>query len=502
LIVTALSAACGLIVEITAGRMLAPYLGMSLYTWTAVIAVVLAGFSVGHWVGGRVAERQNDQAHRIVVWSLIGAALTSAGAIVLIRQLSGPVLSLELSAVPTILLLTTLIFFLPSLFVGIPSPVLTKLAIDEEPELMARTLGAFYATSALGSILGTLSAGYIFISWLGTVWTFILVAVGYAAMAIILVWVGPARLAGAHGIQASKALPTITLLCGAAIVLLAGLTNAFKNPCNRESAYFCIRVIDEIPTQFGAARTLVLDHLAHGTNVRNSAVRLITPYVELQDKLARIHTGRSSPFRAFFVGGGAYTLPRAWLARRRDAELAVAEIDPAVTEMAIKRLWLNGSDKRLSILHEDARTALAKFPDRHFDVIVGDAFHDIAVPQHLVTREFFELVASRLSGEGIYIMNVVDLLENPKLVLSIVATLRNAFSTIEVWRLNESGRRTTFVVTGLKRATEYKHLPSSVHADVSFTRLGKEMVARLEAAMTPVVMTDDFAPVDRLIGVQ
>ena len=99
-------------------------------------------------------------------------------------------------------------------------------------------------------------------------------------------------------------------------------------------------------------------------------------------------------------------------------------------------------------------------------------------------------------------MNVVDLLENPKLVLSIVATLRNAFSTIEVWRLNESGRRTTFVVTGLKRATEYKHLPSSVHADVSFTRLGKEMVARLEAAMTPVVMTDDFAPVDRLIGVQ
>ena len=49
-------AAASLVVEIVAGRMLAPYVGMSLYTWTSVIAVVLAGFSAGHWVGGRLAE--------------------------------------------------------------------------------------------------------------------------------------------------------------------------------------------------------------------------------------------------------------------------------------------------------------------------------------------------------------------------------------------------------------------------------------------------------------
>ena len=48
-------AAASLVVEIVAGRLLAPYLGMSLYTWTAVIAVVLAGFSVGHWAGGWIA---------------------------------------------------------------------------------------------------------------------------------------------------------------------------------------------------------------------------------------------------------------------------------------------------------------------------------------------------------------------------------------------------------------------------------------------------------------
>src|SRR3546814_20777336 len=55
-------AAASLVVEIVAGRMLAPYLGMSLYTWTVVIAVVLAGFSLGHCAGGSLAERSAARA--------------------------------------------------------------------------------------------------------------------------------------------------------------------------------------------------------------------------------------------------------------------------------------------------------------------------------------------------------------------------------------------------------------------------------------------------------
>jgi len=34
-----------------AGRIMAPYIGVSLYTWTSVIGVVLAGMSVGNFVG-------------------------------------------------------------------------------------------------------------------------------------------------------------------------------------------------------------------------------------------------------------------------------------------------------------------------------------------------------------------------------------------------------------------------------------------------------------------
>ena len=55
------SSACVLIIEIVAGRILAPTIGVSLYTWTSIIGVVLAGIAVGNYVGGLVADRFPSQ---------------------------------------------------------------------------------------------------------------------------------------------------------------------------------------------------------------------------------------------------------------------------------------------------------------------------------------------------------------------------------------------------------------------------------------------------------
>ncbi|MYB76990.1 MAG: spermidine synthase, partial [Chloroflexi bacterium] len=52
-----LASFCTLVVELTAGRMIAPYLGVSLYTWTSVIGVMLAGISLGNYIGGRIGDR-------------------------------------------------------------------------------------------------------------------------------------------------------------------------------------------------------------------------------------------------------------------------------------------------------------------------------------------------------------------------------------------------------------------------------------------------------------
>jgi len=477
--------------------MVAPYLGMSLYTWTAIIAVVLAGFSAGHWIGGQLAERDPKTALRGVAWSLLLAAFSTAISLILIRWLTPGIIRADLGAVPTVLVVTTLLFFAPSLFVGIPSPVLTKLAIDDQlAGHTGRTLGAYFAVSAIGSIVGTLAAGFIFISWLGTTLTLMCVAALYFVMAVIL-FLG--RSAG--GIRGLSAPSTLAALFIVPFIAIGLSTKAFSDPCEVPSSYYCIRVFDVSQAHNTSARALVLDHLGHGINLREQPQQLVSPYVELQDTLARIHSGRRSPFRVFFVGGGAYTLPRAWIAARPDTQAVIAEIDPAVTETAISQLWLKPSDQ-LRVMHLDARVALYQLPGQQFDVIVGDAFHDIVIPPHLVSEEFFALVASRLHADGIYLMNVVDDRAKPRLALSIADTIARNFATVELWSASDAGGRTTFILAALRKPTPFAELPSRVTPGVRFQRMPKRERTRLRQALHPIVLTDDFAPVDRLIGIE
>jgi spermidine synthase len=497
LAIVGLSAACGLVVEIVAGRMVAPYLGMSLYTWTAIIAVVLAGFSLGHWIGGLIAGWPTPEARRGVAWSLVAAAISTAASLVLIRHVAPAAIALDMGAVPTVLAVTLLLFFLPSFFVGIPSPVLTKLAIDvTEPQHTGRTIGAFYATGAIGSILGTLVAGFVFIAWLGSTITLVITAAIYLVMGLVLFATKEAG--GLHAIKAPLGVAILGLLL---VGYFGRQVQAFTDPCQVASSYYCIRVVD-VSREFGEpARAMVLDHLGHGINLRDAPRRLVSPYVEMHDILARLHIGRKTPFRAFFVGGGAYTLPRAWSIARPDAEITVAEIDPAVTRAAVDHLWVK-LPHRIRPVHQDARVALARTAHAHFDVIVGDAFHDIVIPPHLVTREFFALVAARLDPSGIYLMNVVDHRARPRLALSIRATLLSAFPTVEIWQMNASESRSTFVLSAVRRPTPHDRVALNASPGVVFQRLDAKRLATLQSALKPIVLTDDFAPVDRLIGVE
>ena len=49
---------CLLVIELVAGRLIAPNVGVSLYTWTSVIGVVLAGIAIGNCLGGKIADRR------------------------------------------------------------------------------------------------------------------------------------------------------------------------------------------------------------------------------------------------------------------------------------------------------------------------------------------------------------------------------------------------------------------------------------------------------------
>lgn len=493
-----LTSAASLVVEIVAGRMLAPYVGMSLYTWTAIIAVVLAGFSIGHWIGGRLAAPQIPAATALrgIALALLLAGLTAGGAAPLLHWLAGILVE---SRAPPLLLITLLaggIFFLPSLFVGIVSPVLTKLAIDDAPDRQGPVIGRMFALGAAGSILGTLSAGYLFISWIGSSGTMLAVAVLYLAFALAY---------GLQGRRRAIAVPVIALLIFAAIGLAR--LPGFAAPCHTESDYYCIRVIDFAPQSGRPSAAMVLDHLAHSINDRDDPTLLYSPYLHfVAERTRRLLEGQ--PPRAYFVGGGAFTLPRAWAAAFPDAALTVAEIDPAVTRVATEAMWLRPDAPGLRIIHADARHTLATLPpEQRFDLILGDAFHDFSIPSHLVTREFHQLVRRRLVPGGAYAINVIDQSEAPRFTFALVKTMQQDFPVVEVWLDDDSrrrGGRVTFVVLGLAEPSASPMLraadPVSRLGQRVWLRWPEDDLNRRIAAVDPPVLTDDFAPVDRLMA--
>src|SRR4030043_1651670 len=154
---------CTMVIELVAGRIMAPYVGVSLYTWTSIIGVVLAGISIGAYLGGLLAALYPHPSP--LGWLLFISGLGAFSIAPLTNLVGGA--HFETSLMVRILLITTIIFFVPSCILGMISPVVVKLAL-KNLEKTGHVVGKIYAFSTLGSILGTFATGFFLISWMGT----------------------------------------------------------------------------------------------------------------------------------------------------------------------------------------------------------------------------------------------------------------------------------------------------------------------------------------------
>jgi hypothetical protein len=349
-------------------------------------------------------------------------------------------------------------------------------------------VGAMFAAGAVGAIGGTVLAGFVFIPWLGTALTLTIVTTVYVLSAGLMFFAARPVLR-----------PSLPLILAGLAVAMSTVTVTRLSNCTMESRYFCIRVLDVSADPANPVRRMVLDHLSHGTSARDFPRLMFSEFTAMIDEIAR---GRMGPetFSAFFIGGGTYSVPRAW-AHRGTGSVAVAEIDPEVTAVAVRDFWL--TTDRIEILHEDARRALLNRPDSRYDVIVGDAFGDIAVPAHLVTREFFELVRDRLSDKGVFLMNVVDFPQRLHALAAITVTLQAVFPSVEIWTNAQppvAGEQRVFVLAAGGQPSSFSSITTGAPEPVRFAALADGFVKRLAERGAPPLLTDDYAPIDRLLA--
>ena len=476
-----------LVLEITAGRLIAPYVGVTIYSWTSIIGVILAGLSLGNWLGGRLADRGAGEVTNGVVLALSAAtSLLSLLALTLVAPL---IQGSELDLLSSSFVYVLCMFFQPSVLLGILTPLLTTLALNLDPHT-GRIVGRMHALAALGSICGTFVTGFVLIQYLGS--RLIILSSALALLALALPYLLGAR-------------KRVALAVLAAVALSAGLSwqqQGFANPCDRESSYFCLRVVDaseQVP--FGEARAMVLDHLVHGINHATEPGMLVAPYVHLMQELADRHfDGEPGRRHYFFAGGGSFTQPRALRSLDPDASITVAELDPAVTRLARERMYL--SLDGIEVIHGDARTTLRCQAGRLYDVIVTDAFHDIAIPYHLVTHEYIELARSRLRPGGLFTTNVVDAFPNPRMVKSLLKTLQLSFERVDVWldEIPQQLQRMTFVIAASDRVFDGNVFFSRRGFERRGLRINEPLLRSGDSLADLPVFRDDYVPVERMIA--
>ena len=119
-VVVFLSAAVLLVLEIAAGRLLAPYIGVSLYTWTSIIGIILAGLSLGHWVGGKLADSGAHHVEAGIV--LVIASLSTLGILPMLLMVGALVQTHDLGLLNASFIFVLTLFFLPAAAIGIIAP--------------------------------------------------------------------------------------------------------------------------------------------------------------------------------------------------------------------------------------------------------------------------------------------------------------------------------------------------------------------------------------------
>ena len=472
------TSAAVLVLEILAGRLLAPYVGVTLETSTGIIGVVLAAISTGAWAGGRLADQVDPR--RVVGPLLLAGGAAALLVVPLVRSL-GP--SADGSAV-SIVIVAAGAFFLPAALLSAVSPAVVKLQV-RDLATTGTTVGNLSALGTAGAIVGTFVTGFLLV----------------AQSPVRLIVTGLAVLTVAAGAMLTVVLgrrpPTATLTVAVALAAAgSGLAAVVPERCPDTSVYYCARV--ERDPQRATGRILRLDTLRHSYVDLADPTHLEFAYTR---SLAAVIDGHPpGPLTALHIGGGGFTMPRWLAATRPGSESVVLELDPALTDLARRQLGLR-TGGALRVVDGDGRRSIAGQPVGAFDVVVGDAFGGMSVPWHLATREAVQEVRRVLAPGGTYVLNAID--HPPQgFVKAEAATLAAVFAHVALVApapqlAGEEGGNHVLVasdspidIAGLERRLAARPDPQAALSGPGLERF-------VDGAK---VLTDDFAPVDQLLG--
>ena len=481
--VTFLSSGAVLVLEIVGLRLIAPYVGVTLQTSTAVIGYALAAIAIGAWSGGLAADRTDPR--RLIAPLMVAGGAFVIAVLPLVRFTGSLLTGPDAGAV---LLLAAVAVVVPAALLSAVPPMVVKLQLASLDETGA-VVGRLSGIGTLGGIAATFVTGFVLIAILPSsvilVGTGAVTVVAGVAVAVFL----RRRTAGGAG-RVPGALLVLAVVGG-------GLAAVAPTPCETETGYHCARV--EADPERGTGRVLFLDTARHSYVDLEDPTYLEFEYVRAIAAVTDVLRDEGEPLSALHVGGGGLTLPRYLADVRPGTDSLVLEVDPGVVAIDREQLELETSD-RLQVRVVDGRVGLADDAAGSRDLVVGDAFGGLSVPWQLATREAVALVDRALADDGVYAINLID---HPPLafVRAELATLRTVFPHVALLAspATLTGDDGGNVVAVASRAPIPADALAARLADLDLDWEVAEEAELDRFVGDAAVLTDDFAPVDQLL---
>jgi spermidine synthase len=487
-----------LIVEVVGVRVLSPFYGNTIFTVSSVISVILLALSCGYYAGGRVADRHPTLEYffgLILVSGLTLLFFYSLGTIVL------PILSSKLSISLGPLVSATLLFLLPALVLGMLSPYAVKLQSVQFPEQgVGSVAGSIFFWSTLGSIAGSLSAGFVLIPHVGI--DRILIANGVALSTLGL---GSLLL-----LRAKKQHLYVSVFVFALLLTTVWFVT---HRTGRQVLYAKDGVYQKITIydgQYAGRRTRFFQQDENSAGAGEGAMfldsddptDLVYDYTRYYS-LYNIFTPQVK--NALVIGGGAYSVPKALLHELPGVTVDVVDIEPSLFFLA-KRYFKVSESPRLHNYVEDGRRFLSDSPKK-YDLIFSDVYYSFfSVPPQFATKEFFAIAKEKLSPNGILVANMIGDLsrQQPSLIMAEIKTFQavfpNSYFFAVAWPEKTDSQNVMLVGYNSDTAVDLNSPAVLANRDPLIRFLSSKLIdvgRRFELSPYPV-LTDNFSPVEFL----
>jgi len=477
---------CGaavMVYEIIGSRLLAPYIGNSIYIWTSLIGVILGSLSLGYWLGGQLADKKSEIRGLASIIFFAGGLISATTLIqsIVLSMLATAATLLEIKA-----LAASLLLFAPaSVFLGMVTPYAVKLKMSSLNH-SARTVGNLYALSTIGSIVGTFIAGFFLVPFVGSVRTLYVIA-GCLFVTSFILW--PIRV-------------STTGIAAAVVFILAIASNEIM----RHQVHVASQLVD-IDTEYSRIQVF---EMKDGETARPIRVIATDPYFaqsamyldsdELVFPYSRYFRliGHFVPDlkRTLIIGGGGFSFPKHYLTEFPDAKIDVVEIDPAVSNIAKKYFRLS-DDPRMNIIHQDGRAFLNTAQNGRYEALLIDAFGSLfSVPYQLTTVEAVRHMHRVLGDDGVLIANIGSAIDGDGsgFLQAELATYQTVFPQVFLFKVRPD-RLDSDVQNLVLVAIKSERQANLTSAEPSLNDLLAHQYASPISLNQPVLI-DDLAPVE------